>query len=248
MCAQRWYPEGYVLPTSSAHPPGPYHPAYTQNPTSHSSGPKPWYAPKLQTPPSDLRDHSGARRSSSSSQTRNSSSSSHAHSEEMARIAGVGDPGLITGVDYFKIGETVRIRRLNASNAYTDWAYGQVTRPHLRQYRPTEPERVYFVSYIDPRNGDRKENEFSCFRKEIAPLFDKKESPLMVFAQVPLHTSRGPIQTWIPACVTDNTDSGLVVQAISGHARYKGIRSIVPYRPTVAQSLKATGQPMIAGI
>lgn len=120
MCAQRWYPEGYVLPTSSAHPPGPYHPAYTQR-TIHSSGPKPWYTPKPQTPPSNLRDNSGARRSSSSSQTRSSSSSSYTHLDEMARMAGVGDPGLITGVDYFKVSSGPILVTLLLTRKVLDW-------------------------------------------------------------------------------------------------------------------------------
>ncbi|KAJ3847626.1 hypothetical protein EV368DRAFT_87525 [Lentinula lateritia] len=259
MCAH-WYPEGYVLPTSTAYPPGPHHPSYTPKVTSHHGAPNPWYAPHVlgssqersRPPPSP------ASRSSSSSHTLDSTDGFSA-SMPSHTMADLGDPGLVSGVDYFKIGDTVRVRRFTVSNTYTDWAYGQVTRPHLKQYRvgitfsskTTEPERVYYVSYIDPRNGERKESEFSCHRKEIAPFHERRggQSPL-VFASIPSKsTSKGYV--WVPAHVTNVSDSGVDVKVAAPHVQhgspthFRGVQALVPYNSSVARSLKAAGQKIV---
>ncbi|KAJ4485385.1 hypothetical protein J3R30DRAFT_3680041 [Lentinula aciculospora] len=244
MCAH-WYPEGYALPTST----GPHHPAYSQNLTSHPDAPKSWYMPQVPHSSQESNHSSRAPPLSSSSQT--TSISSFATRSQHA-IAGIADPGLISGVDYFKVGETVRVRRLNSVDTYTDWAYGQVTRPHLRQYRTSEPERVYYVSYIDPRNGERKEHEFSCYRKEILPLQGRRgNQALLAFAQVNLNPSESTLQTWIPATVTNITDSGVDVRVASNRVQrgypthFRGVQALAPYNPSVAQSLKAAGHTVL---
>ncbi|KAJ3868179.1 hypothetical protein EV359DRAFT_77932 [Lentinula novae-zelandiae] len=281
MCAH-WYPEGYVLPTSTAYPPGPHHPSYTPKVTSHHGAPKPWYAPHVQGSSQERSrpSPSPASRSSSSSHT-NTSTDGFSASMPSHTMAGIGDPGLVSGVDYFKIGDTVRVRRLTSSNTYTDWAYGQVTRPHLKQYRvgitfssnvredhlqqpkfayielivwlsqTTEPERVYYVSYIDPRNGERKESEFSCHRKEIASFYERRggQSPL-VFASIPSKTtSKGHV--WIPAHVTNVSDSGVDVKVGATHVQhgspthFRGVQALVPYNSSVVRSLKAAGHKIM---
>ncbi|KAE9388645.1 hypothetical protein BT96DRAFT_1003996 [Gymnopus androsaceus JB14] len=237
MCAH-WYPEGYVLPPSTAFPPGPQHPAYTLKLSSPLGAPRPWLTPQLA---SQGRHSSGTQRSSASSQSYSSSSVSAP--QELARIAGVGDPGLVAGVDYFKIGETVRVRRLTASNTHTDWAYGQVTRPPYEAIQ--KPERVYYVAYVDPRTGARKENEFSYYRKEIAPLAERRGSQPLVFALLPYNSLNGPVLIWTPAYVVDNSDFGVQVRVASGptaHSHFDNVQYIVPYNTSVARSLKAAGQ------
>ncbi|KAJ3975302.1 hypothetical protein EV361DRAFT_519266 [Lentinula raphanica] len=245
MCAH-WYPEGYVLPTSRAYPPGPHHPAYTEKLSSHSQGPKPWYAPQF--PPAVQESPRSSTRTSA--QSSSSSRTGSANSSASHAMAGIADPGLVTGLDYFKIGDTVRVRRLTSSNTYTDWAYGQVIRPHLKQYRTTEPERVYYVSYVDPRNGERKENEFSCHRKEIAPLFEHKfgNQPLMVFARVPFDSSH---KHWVPANIITMSDTGVEIQVATNYLQhglpthFKNVKTLVPYNTSVARSLKAAGHRVV---
>ncbi|KAJ3998864.1 hypothetical protein F5050DRAFT_1741784 [Lentinula boryana] len=246
MCAH-WYPEGYVLPTSTAYPPGPYHPAYTEKMTNHSRAPKPWYDSQLQHSSQEPK-LSSTRTSRTSSSGRTQSTSSSA-SPTGHIIAGISDPGLVSGVDYFKIGDTVRVRRLTSANTYTDWAYGQVIRPHLKQYRTTEPERVYYVSYVDPRNGERKENEFSCHRKEIATLYERGlgSQPSLVFALVPLGSS----SKWVPANIIHMSASGVDVRAVSKHLQhgypthFRGVQVLVPYNASVVRSLKAAGHEVV---
>lgn len=103
MCAH-WYPEGYVLPTSTAYPPGPHHPSYTPKVTSFHGAPKPWYAPHVQGSSQERSrpSPSPASRSSSSSHT-NTSTDGFSASMPSHTMAGIGDPGLVSGVDYFKV-------------------------------------------------------------------------------------------------------------------------------------------------
>ncbi|KAF8824026.1 hypothetical protein HHX47_DHR9000562 [Lentinula edodes] len=240
MCAH-WYPEGYVLPTSTAYPPGPHHPSYTPKVTSHHGAPKPWYAPHGQGSSQERSrpSPSPASRSSSSSHTHTSTDGFSA-SMPSHTMAGIGDPGLVSGVDYFKV-----LLGLWSSYASTFEAiqgrYNLFERPRgsspttkILEYielivwllQTTEPERVYYVSYIDPRNGERKESEFSCHRKEIAPF----------------HERRGGQNV---------SDSGVDVKVAATHVphgsptHFRGVQALVPYNSSVIRSLKAAGHKIM---
>ncbi|KAF7330060.1 hypothetical protein MKEN_00270100 [Mycena kentingensis (nom. inval.)] len=88
------------------------------------------------------------------------------------------DVELVEGVNYFKIGETVRVRRWAiATDSHTDWVVGEVVRPVLVEHTDGTTRRSYLVAYNDPRNGQRKEKQFSPHFKEIASIPRRSASP-----------------------------------------------------------------------
>ncbi|KAJ7735246.1 hypothetical protein DFH07DRAFT_1065077 [Mycena maculata] len=189
---QTW-PEGAPLNPTFYFPPGP--PALsatTSNPNppswsyrppnaSGTNRPRPSRGPPAQVyvrngvpppgPPQFSDEKSSPNQSRNGSGTGSGShpSLSHGSAQMYVRNAGHTHPDLVEGLDYFKIGDVVRIRRWNAAqDAFSEWNTGQVVRPRLTENDDGSHRRSYVVSY---KHGDKtKEREFSPYFQEIASL------------------------------------------------------------------------------
>ncbi|KAJ8082513.1 hypothetical protein PM082_008368 [Marasmius tenuissimus] len=250
-----WYPEGYVHPTSPAYPPGPQHPAYTTKiqvaPGQHA----PWYA--APTPNMSLTAASSHPRrsshSSSSSRTPRGSSSSGS-----VPAAHVVEPitDCVDGINYFKIGRVVRVRRqLRSRTGWTGWVFGEIIRPYLSEYERDEARkgRCYFVAYVDPLTGALKEDKFFPDRQEIqdigtSPDGHKRESVKVLAHMEPIPPPKGPSNaagagTWVLAQVLRNTDNGLRVLLRAGPSKGREVlgRKFMPYDAKVIGSARQNG-------
>ncbi|KAJ7074044.1 hypothetical protein C8F01DRAFT_1224781 [Mycena amicta] len=164
-----WYPEGYNPNQQRVfYPPGP--------PPLSAAHSKPW-RPRASTV-STQTNSSATPRTTSTPEQPNAQGPPPQSIVKTRGQSGTWVPppqiDLVDGVDYFKIGDTVRIRRwAAATDSFTDWITGQVVRPVLVE----NDARTYLVSYEDPRTGRRMEKQFSPRFQEIAALVDGKREP-----------------------------------------------------------------------
>ncbi|KAJ7633063.1 hypothetical protein FB45DRAFT_1027174 [Roridomyces roridus] len=188
---QTWYPEGAPLRPQYYFPPGP--PALSAatanpNPPSwsphHPSRPRHVHASGMngKDPNSSSSSRTkvpGARGTVPPGYPTNESSSlkssAPTHKSNRPRTIGGGGPGgddaaeLIDGFNYFKIGEQVRIRRLDRkTDKYSPWSVGRVVRPRLIEAEDGAYRRSYIVAY--EHHQETKEREFSPYFQEITSL------------------------------------------------------------------------------
>ncbi|KAJ7217062.1 hypothetical protein GGX14DRAFT_42771 [Mycena pura] len=199
MTTRTWFPEGYSPhPQVFYYPPGP--PPLSA--ATATPNPQPWL-PRGQSRKGSASgsSHTGSRgmRSEPASGTRaqtrtNMPDSSYPQAE------------LVDGLDYFKIGDQVRVRRWAvATDSFTDWIVGQIVRPVLLENEDGSQRRSYLVSYENPRTKKRQEKQFSPHYQEITSLeSDSDAAPdtlaprtniksNVVFAPIPVETRHGKV-------------------------------------------------------
>ncbi|KAJ7481147.1 hypothetical protein B0H11DRAFT_2420116 [Mycena galericulata] len=195
---QTWYPEGAPLYPKYYFPPGPpafstatcnpNPPPWTHRPQNASSTgshggsqasrgkemytrggvpsgpPGPFFGDNNPTPPYDRTgDFPGGG-------SRSHSSKGHGPGVSVRNMnAAHTHPDLVDGLDYFRIGDNVRIRRWDASKGgFSTWSVGQVARPRLVENDDGTHRRSYLVAY--QHYDGIKEREFSPHFQEIASL------------------------------------------------------------------------------
>ncbi|KAJ7599353.1 hypothetical protein C8J56DRAFT_881802 [Mycena floridula] len=151
--------------------------------------------------------------------------------------------------DYYKIGETVRVRKFHRDTSqHTLWVYGQVVRPVLHA-SPSGEERVYQVQYVDPTTSESKQKYFSPRCREIEPLFSEKQrntSQPIVFARIEFQKTRHrnlpqEKSIWTPVAVLHHSPlGGVSVRVLLGPAKGNNVDALtelVPYNSVVAAAL-----------
>ncbi|KAJ7685624.1 hypothetical protein DFH06DRAFT_1358231 [Mycena polygramma] len=208
-----WYPEGYHPQQQQYYyPPGPPPlSAATSNPN-----PQPWRGYQPQPAPRKSEKDGGivsnsrgmpvasSRGMTSSSRTAPSAAapSQAMHGPKTTRNSGHPKIDFVEGVNYFRIGETVRARRYYPlTNSYSDWIRGEVLRPIVRDGKNGSQCRSYLVSYMHPANAGPKEKEFSPYYSEItslkvdpAPFTPYLRSSQLILAPIPDTDAPGTIK------------------------------------------------------
>ncbi|KAF8882458.1 hypothetical protein BD779DRAFT_1444806 [Infundibulicybe gibba] len=235
-----WYPDGYNYP-SVFHPPSQV--------ASSSSGRTPNTA---YSPPTTRGPHGYYPRSPHFPRALQ-------HQASRAPVLNQ-HPDLIDGIDYFKIGETVRVRRYHAQkDEYTSWLTGKVERPVLVPDALGGTKRSYIVSYTNPHTGISQEKMFSPFLNEISEVpvpqmvsMPRVSEQRLVFALVPAMAKDGNPshhQVWTPSLLlTRPTDRGARVRIMAGPAKNKEINNvkfITTYSPQHATDLRRRGAEVI---
>ncbi|KAF9261097.1 hypothetical protein L218DRAFT_989116 [Marasmius fiardii PR-910] len=238
----QWYPEGYVYPTSTAYPPGPQHPAYTNRIQVVSGQPAPCDS-SSRTPRGDGSGSTSCR-----------VTKSH-----------VVEPIIdcVDDVDFFHINQYVRVRfiKKGSTTEWSPWYFGYVKHPRISEYdrsgRPLPPgkpgERCYSVDYTDPQNGVLKNDVFYPGRGEIAPLFKADEElPVLAYVKPNPSTSHtlGQVGYWVTSLVMKDSVKGprLSVKLCAGPGSERGrelilsgVKMVIPYESTKIDRLRAKG-------
>ncbi|KAJ7681742.1 hypothetical protein B0H17DRAFT_1138175 [Mycena rosella] len=248
-----WFPEGYPSQPRVFFPPGPPPlSAATSNPN-----PPPWrYRPRQA---SGTGTRSGG--SGTSSDSRLSGASEpvpHMHSRNNS---GYPQLDLTDGVDYFKIGDLVRIRRwAAATDSYSDWITGRIVRPVLSENEDRSQRRSYLVAYENPHSKELKERQFSPHFQEITsleadpvsatPNLRLNDKSNIVFAPIPVTDADGKVKRIIysPAIIltSPNEQGGVRLRVLAGPAAKREISNFLvkhspPYTVASAQMLKQKG-------
>ncbi|KAJ6531612.1 hypothetical protein DFH09DRAFT_1408977 [Mycena vulgaris] len=247
-----WFPEGYPAQPRVFYPPGPP-PLSVATSNPHLA---PWrYQPRKA---SGTGDASQPSRSASQS-SRSSDPVAHMHSRN--NNSGYPQLDLVDGVDYFKIGEFVRVRRWTAAtDSFSEWIRGQIVRPVLIENEDGSQRRSYLVSYEHPRTKEVKEREFSSHFQEITSLEADPVSTTpnlritdksnLVFAPIPVSDTSGTIKriVYSPAVVltSPNDQGGVRLRVLAGPAAKREISNFAlkhapPYTAASAQLLRQKG-------
>ncbi|KAJ7024284.1 hypothetical protein C8F04DRAFT_969214 [Mycena alexandri] len=171
-----WFPEGYTYPPVFFPPGPPPLSAATSNPN-----PPPWRG---------YRKGSNASGKPSSSQTSSTPSQRNTHASHPQL-------DLVDGVDYFMIGEKVRVRRwYAATDSFTPWYMGEVVRPVIVENNDGTQRRAYSCIYEHPANPVPLEKLFSPHFQEITsleadpvsatPVLRLGKDSKLVFAPIPV--------------------------------------------------------------
>ncbi|KAJ6502028.1 hypothetical protein C8R45DRAFT_1209671 [Mycena sanguinolenta] len=237
-----WYPEGYGSNQRYYYPPGPPPlSAATSNPN-----PPTWRGYQR-------TNYSDSAKTSSASQV----SIPLMGSPSTKQIQGYPQLDFTDGVDYFKIGDTVRIRRWNPnSDSFTEWATGQVVRPLLVENPDGTQKRTYLCSYEHGRNKERKEREFSPYYREIVNL---EPDPVavppfghdgrLVFAPIPVRDPSGHKQVVYSSALVltaPNEQGGVRLCILAGPAAKREIdnfpvKQAALYNAETARTLRRKG-------
>ncbi|KAJ6490682.1 hypothetical protein C8R47DRAFT_456377 [Mycena vitilis] len=223
-----WYPEGYHPQQQQYYyPPGP--PALSA--ATSNSNQQPWRG--YQPQPAPRRSERGGGIVSDSpgmpvTNSRGTTSSSRSTPSEVAPSQATyghkttlnsGHPKIdfVEGVNYFRIGETVRARRYYPlTNSYSDWIRGEVLRPIVRDGKNGSQRRSYLVSYMHPANAGPKEKEFSAYYAEItslkvdpAPFTPYLRNSQLILAPIPDNDVPAAIKPMVytPAMVLTSPDA-----------------------------------------
>ncbi|KAJ7264986.1 hypothetical protein B0H12DRAFT_1068675 [Mycena haematopus] len=251
-----WYPEGYGSDQKYYYPPGPPPlSAATSNPN-----PPTWRG----------YQHTNNSDSSKTSSRAQSQASVPLVPPVHSHTTSPGHPqlDLMDGVDYFKIGDMVRIRRWTPdTDSFTDWAVGQVVRPLLVENEDGTQRRSYLCSYEHGRNKERKEREFSPHYHEIASLVDLEVDSVpsvpdprlgngdqLVFAPIPLRDISGShwVMYWPAIVLTAPDEQGMVrIRVLAGPAAKReidkfSVKQALPYNAESAQILGYHWKRMVA--
>ncbi|KAJ7161486.1 hypothetical protein C8R43DRAFT_1123931 [Mycena crocata] len=168
---------------------------------------------------------------------------------------------LVDGVDYFKIGEFVRIRRWTAAtDSFSDWITGRIVRPVLVENDDGSQRRTYLVEYEHPRNKKPQQKEFSPHLLEITSLASGPPTavhPLamrnnnnIVFAPIPASDASGRAKgvVYTPALVltSPNEQGGVRLRILAGPAAKRevsnfAVKHSVPYNAESVQMLRQKG-------
>ncbi|KAF7337931.1 ATP-bind-3 domain-containing protein [Mycena venus] len=248
-----WYPEGYSTHQPYYYPPGPPPlSAATANPN-----PPPWRGYQLQ--PRKSNNDSGR---SSSSQTQASMPPTRC-GRSTTGTSSYPQLDFMDGIDYFKIGQTVRIRRWNAeTDSFSGWKTGKVARPilHEKDDGTQKRARSYLCSYEFGQNKEYREKEFSPHLQEIesleanpisvTPALRLGNNCQFVFAPIPVSNSSGTGKrvVYSPAVVltSPNEQGGVRLRVLAGPAAKReidnfAIKHAPPYNPESAQILQQKG-------
>ncbi|TFK38291.1 hypothetical protein BDQ12DRAFT_666480 [Crucibulum laeve] len=172
---------------------------------------------------------------------------------------------LVPGVDYFKIGELVDIRRYNSEKkAFSEWFPGRIIRPIFYPRDNSSPRvqqcREYVVEFTCPYSQTPKEMIFSPDHGEI------REIPSDIPADIPAHPTPGKVvvfallatpyrgtdgkqylyKAWTPAyLLTHMNPRGVTVRALLGPGKgkdYADVQETKTYSKHVAADLMKRGQ------
>ncbi|KAJ7137810.1 hypothetical protein C8R44DRAFT_868185 [Mycena epipterygia] len=245
-----WFPEGYPTQPRVFYPQGPPPlSAATSNPN-----PPVW---RPQWPP---RTGSGTQSGSSASQTPRGTQQI-VHMDSRDKNSGYPQLDLVDGVDYFKIGDSVRIRRWTAAtDSFSEWFTGQIVRPVLIDDQDGSQRRSYLVSYEHPRTRERREKQFSPHFPEITSLEADPVSATpslritvkshLVFAPIPVSEVGGQAKNVVysPAIVltSPNEQGGVRLRILAGPAAKREISNFAlkyapAYTAEAAQILRMKG-------
>ncbi|KAK7038132.1 hypothetical protein R3P38DRAFT_3182239 [Favolaschia claudopus] len=266
-----WYPEGYAPQQQYYYPPGPpplsaatsnpnpprwqgYHHAQAMrlknNADSGKTSSRSQSSGQVATVPMPLARSAASRAVSGSSK-----SHKHKPADE-----------LVDGVDYFKIGDMVRIRRwTQQTDCYTDWKIGQIVRPILSEHEDeTVPKRSYICSYEHGPDNVRKEKIFSPALKEIASVQAQPMPPHVgykpgatMFAPIPFAKApgypgnlNGVVYSTVTLLTAPNEQGNVAVRVLAGPGAKREINNIAvehiwPYHADSAQMLRRNGAKVI---
>jgi len=235
----KWYPEGYSYPTM---------PTYSE--ATDSSG----------TSGQVSNSRAGIRVSSSRGYCLSPGRSSPTK-RSIAHGRGLvsQELDLVDGVNYFKIGEMVHIRRYHAQqDKYSSWLPGTVVRPVFKSGENGTSHRLYIVSYVDPYTQEVREKSFAPHLKEIAdipsddlvrpaaPQFNPK--PPTVFAFI--YSSVKQTYVWTPALFLSRSMTGSRVRMLVGSSANRevdGVKFTMPYTSASLAEIKGKGQDVETG-
>ncbi|KAJ7286354.1 hypothetical protein C8J57DRAFT_1708664 [Mycena rebaudengoi] len=237
-----WYPEGYPIRPKVFFPPGP--PALSDQLAGNT-------IPYRYKP---------SRSSGTSGSSKNAGFEATMHPRRNDANAGYPQLDLVDGVDYFKIGDTVRIRRWSqATDSHTSWILGTVERPMLAENADGSQRRTYLVSYEDPRTKERREKIFSPHFQEITSLEAdpvaatpprRQDNPSnVVFAPIPILDPTGMKRiVYTPALVltSPNSHGAVRLRVLAGPAAKRELDNFLlkhstPYSPDTAKVLRQKG-------
>ncbi|KIJ96722.1 hypothetical protein K443DRAFT_273945 [Laccaria amethystina LaAM-08-1] len=258
----KWYPEGYSYPTLP--------PNFGGSPATSSSGKSSGHRPSLSRSTAPARDGAAGRVGyydrSIKSTSCHTSVLGHPPLDSTA-----GRPELVSGLDYFKIGDIVQIRRYHTDkNAYSNWLPGRVVRPIFKTCTIGGDSRNYVVSYTDPYTQEYKEKTFSPWLNEISEIApERPSSPCSdkptkastdtaavarmnapVYARIKLSQwtkegSRENRRVWVPALpLAPPGVHGLHIRVLAGqatHQEFSGVTEILPYSPKTASECRKQG-------
>ncbi|KAJ7766751.1 hypothetical protein B0H16DRAFT_1453777 [Mycena metata] len=240
-----WFPEGYTYPPVFFPPGPPPLSAATSNPN-----PPPWRG---------YRRGSNANGKPSSSQTSSTPSTPGPSQRNTHSVHPQLD--LVDGVDYFRIGEKVRVRRwYAATDSFTPWHMGEVVRPVIVESPDGRGQRrAYSCIYEHPANLVPQEKLFSPHYQEITsleadpvsatPVLRLGKDSELVFAPIPVVDPLGNKRVvYSPAIVLSarNEQGGVRLRVLAGPAVKREIENFAvkyapPYSAESAQILRQKG-------
>ncbi|KAJ7461569.1 hypothetical protein FB451DRAFT_1181295 [Mycena latifolia] len=252
-----WFPEGYPAQPRVFYPPGnPPLSAATSNPN-----PPPW--PGYKYTPRAMGVTGGRGSAPSSGVVSQLAGGAGPVARMHSRIHQSSYPqlDLTDGVDYFKIGDIVRVRRWTAAtDSFSAWMTGQIVRPILSENEDGTQRRSYLVVYEHPRTKEPKEREFSPHSQEITsleadplsstPALRLNEHSSIVFAPIPVSDPTGAVKriVYSPAIVltSPNEQGGVRLRVLAGPAAKREISNFLvthapPYTAASAQMLRQQG-------
>ncbi|KAF8997060.1 hypothetical protein BDQ17DRAFT_1329563 [Cyathus striatus] len=181
----------------------------------------------------------------------------------LARIRG-HEKEPVPGVDYYMIGDHVKIRRYNkTTKKHTQWLVGTVRMPFFAPRGievDNEPRRrAYEVEYYCPVDRKMKLGAFFPHLRELdcvkegEEFSNERRSGLeVVYAQLehPYQNRNGYLsfrRIWTP-CIESKGKTSVTVRALAGHAKnaeFEGAVRTMPYLPEVVQELRERGEEVV---